>query len=65
MSDPVEVAQANLRAAVVVLLHELSWQEDGQRHALTLHAEQAADGRVDGDIAITNKVTRDQWGASL
>lgn len=65
MLSPVELAQANLRAAVLVLLHELAWENEGQRHAFTLTAAHRADGGIDGDLTVTNTATRDQWGASL
>lgn len=63
--SPVELAQANLRAAVLVLLHELAWDNFGQRHAITLSAQQDPDGRIEGDLQVRNDVTGDLWGASL
>lgn len=63
--SPVELAQANLRAAVLVLLHELAWDNFGQRHAISMTAQQDAEGRIEGDLQVRNEVTGELWGASL
>jgi hypothetical protein len=63
--NPVELAQHQLRAAVVVLLHELSWDASGQRHALRLDCLQRPDGGVEGDLQVTNITTGEMWGSNL
>lgn len=63
--SPVDIAQMNLRAAVVVLLHELSYDSMGQKFGLSLSAEQGPDGQIEGDYTLNNRVTGELVGGSL
>lgn len=63
--EPTEIALSNLRASVLVYLHELKWADEGQRHHLTITANLAADGSLEADLQCKNLTTGELWGASL
>lgn len=63
--SPVELAQAQLRAALLVYLHELRWENDGQRHSLSINAVMRPDGGLEIDVQGHNLVSHDLWGMSL
>jgi len=63
--EPTEIALSNLRAALLVYLHELKWADEGQRHSVTITASLSATGGLEADLHCVNLTTKDMWGASL
>lgn len=63
--EPTEIALSNLRAALLVYLHELKWADEGQKHHISLTANLSQDGGLEADMQCRNLTTGELWGASL
>lgn len=64
MHAPMEHAQNQLRAALVLMLAELR-EDTGNAHAIALTAQVDERGAAAIDFQATDLATRELWGASL
>ncbi len=60
-----ELAGLSLRAALLVYLHELRWENDNHRHTITIDASITPDGGLAIDVQGRDLVTHEMWGMTL